>query len=172
MNKKNPIFNFEHQVERISLNLSTFSVDLMAGTKFFAHPVIRQLESLGIGGGGGHWPWAWRPNCRGMPSTHYRGQKTHISNKILRFSVFLSSCFQICLPLQVLFANSPHSATYICSCFFFFLRSDPLLFLSLFFAPFSPPFFSFIFFSGVGTGVARPRRLEAPGPAGPYTNPA
>ena len=40
MNKNNLIFNFDYQVERISPNQSTFSVDLRASTNFFAHPVI------------------------------------------------------------------------------------------------------------------------------------
>ena len=37
--KNNLILNTEHQLARISPNLSAFSIDFMASTKFFAHPV-------------------------------------------------------------------------------------------------------------------------------------
>ena len=44
--KNNLVFNFEYCLERISPNIGVFSVDMMASTRFFAHPVkwFKQLQ--------------------------------------------------------------------------------------------------------------------------------
>ena len=37
--KNNLVFNFKYKLERLSPNIGVFSVDMMASTRFFAHPV-------------------------------------------------------------------------------------------------------------------------------------